>query len=161
MSFTTVIIMISDMQKKTSVAHWTGRVLGALVVLALLADAGVNIFAPQVLAKNMELTGFPDHLSSVIGSIILVCTVLYVIPRTAVLGAILVTGFLGGAICTHLRLGELGSTSQIISGTLGIAAWASLYLRSDAVRSLLPLVESKGRISRSVLQTFLNRRRRW
>jgi hypothetical protein len=76
--------MISDIHKKTSVAHWTGRVLGALVVLALFADAGVNLFAPQVLAKNMELTGFPDHLSSVIGSIILVCTVLYVIPRTAV-----------------------------------------------------------------------------
>ncbi|SCX85763.1 MULTISPECIES: DoxX family protein [unclassified Pseudomonas] len=148
MSFTTVLIMISDIHKKTSAARWTGRVLGALVVLALLADAGVNLFAPHVLAKNMELTGFPDHLSSVIGGIILVCAVLYVIPRTAVLGAILVTGFLGGAICTHLRLGEFGSASQVISALLGIAAWASLYLRSNAVRCLLPLVESKGRKSR-------------
>lgn len=148
MSFTTVPIMISDIHKKTSAAHWTGRILGALVVLALLADAGVNLFAPQFLAKNMELTGFPDHLSSVIGSIILVCTVLYMIPRTAVLGAILLTGFLGGAICTHLRLGEFGSASQIVSALLGMAAWASLYLRNNTVRCLLPLVGSKGQQSR-------------
>lgn len=140
--------MISDMHKTNSASHWMGRILGAVVVLALLADAGVNLFAPQILAKNMELTGFPDHLSPVIGSIILACTVLYMIPKTAVLGAILLTGFLGGAICTHLRLGEFGSASQIVSALLGVAAWASLYLRSNTVRCLLPLVESKGQKSR-------------
>lgn len=139
--------MISDMKRKISGAHWAGRIMGALVVLALLIDAGVNLFAPQLLAKNMDITGFPADLSPVIGGIILACTALYMIPKTAVLGAILVTGFLGGAICTHLRLGEFGSASQIVSALMGVTVWASLYLRNNTVRLLLPLVDS--RISKS------------
>ena len=131
--------LISDLNDPSRAALWTGRILGALVVLALLADAGVSLFAPHLLAKNMQETGFPTELSPVVGAILAVCTVLYAIPRTSVLGAILMTGFLGGAICTHLRLGEMGSPPQIASVLLGIAAWASLCLRNGAVRALLPL----------------------
>jgi hypothetical protein len=110
-----------------------------VVVLALLADAGVSLFASHLLARNIEETGFPVGLSSVVGGILAVSTVLYAIPRTSVLGAILLTGFLGGAICTHLRMGELGSPPQIVSALLGVAVWASLYLRNSTVRALLPL----------------------
>jgi DoxX-like family len=131
--------MNSDLNPPSRAALWTGRILGAIVVLALLADAGVSLFASHLLAKNMEETGFPVALSAVVGGILAVSTVLYAIPRTSVLGAILLTGFLGGAICTHLRMGEMGSPPQIASALLGIAAWASLYLRSNAVRALLPL----------------------
>lgn len=114
---------------------WTGRTLGALVVLVLSADAGVCLFAPHLLATNMAQTGFPLELSSVIGGILAASIVLYAIPRTSMLGAVLVSGFLGGAICTHLRLGELGSPPQIICALLGVAAWAALYLRHPGVRA--------------------------
>ncbi|SFQ24236.1 DoxX-like family protein [Variovorax sp. 770b2] len=131
--------MISDLDNPSRAALWTGRILGAVVVLALLADAGVSLFASHLLARNMEETGFPVGLSSVVGGILAVSTVLYAISRTSVLGAILLTGFLGGAICTHLRMGELGSPPQIVSALLGVAVWASLYLRNSTVRALLPL----------------------
>jgi hypothetical protein len=131
--------MISDLNNPSRAALWTGRILGAVVVLALLADAGVSLFASHLLARNMEETGFPVGLSSVVGGILAVSTVLYAIPRTSVLGAILLTGFLGGAICTHLRMGELGSPPQIVSALLGVAVWASLCLRNSTVRALLPL----------------------
>ena len=69
----------------------------------------------------------------------LACAILYAIPRTAVLGAILTTGFLGGAICTHFRLGEIGSPPQLISLLLGVMTWGGLYLRDSRIRTLLPL----------------------
>ncbi len=109
-----------------------------MVVLALLADAAVDLFAPGIMLKEMEATGFPPSLGLALGLIILVCTVLYAIPRTAVLGAILVTGFLGGAICTHFRLGEMFSPPQLICLLLGLLAWGGLYLRDPRLRALLP-----------------------
>lgn len=123
----------------SSAAVWTGRVLSALVVLVLLADAAVNLVAPEKLAEPMAATGFTAALSPQLGILMLVCAVLYAIPRTSVLGAILVTGFLGGAICAHFRIGEMGSGSQIVCLLIGIAAWLGLYLRMPALRSLLPL----------------------
>lgn len=118
---------------------WVGRIVSALVVLALLADAAVDLFSPAMIQAEMAATGFPDAQASALGIIILVCAVLYAIPQTAVLGAILTTGFLGGAICTHFRLGEMGSPPQLICLVLGILTWAGLYLRDPRVRSLLPL----------------------
>ncbi len=124
---------------QSNAAQWTGRVLSALVVLALLADAAVNLFAPAMLKAEMDATGFSASSAPALGIIMLACAVLYGIPRTAMLGAILITGFLGGAICTHFRLGEIGSPPQIICLVLGIMTWAGLYLRNPSVRKLLPL----------------------
>ena len=76
----------------------------------------------------------------VVGPIILACAILYTIPATAVLGAILVTGFLGGAICAHVRIGELGSSPEIASLLLGAMAWGGLYLRDPRIRAILPLI---------------------
>jgi hypothetical protein len=118
---------------------WIGRIFSAIVVVALLADAAVDLFSPGMILAEMEATGFPAALAPALGLIILICAVLYAIPRTAVLGAILTTGFLGGAICTHFRLGEMGTPPQIICLVLGILTWAGLYLRDPRVRSLLPL----------------------
>ncbi|MCG7600151.1 DoxX family protein [Halomonas sp. McH1-25] len=132
--------MNSPQTEESIVAIWTGRLLGALVVLSLLADAGVNVFLPHLLAENLAKIGFPMGLAPIIGSVLFVCVLLYMIPRTSVLGAVLITAFLGGAICAHLRIGEIGSPPQVISALLGIAAWASLYLRNDNVRGLLPLL---------------------
>jgi hypothetical protein len=121
-------------------ALWAGRIMSALVVIALLADGTVQLFAPAQIASMLQETGFAMHLTRVVGPIILACAILYVIPATAVLGAILVTGFLGGVICAHVRVGELGSPPEIISLLLGAMTWASLYARDPRIRAFLPLV---------------------
>lgn len=127
------------MTETTSTAAWIGRALSALVVLALLADAGVQFFKPELVQAEMVATGFPTNLTGTLGIIILICAVLYAIPATAVLGAVLVTGFLGGAIATHFRLGEIGTPPQLICLGLGVLAWAGLWLRDPRLRALLPL----------------------
>jgi hypothetical protein len=93
---------------------WAGRGLGALVVIVLLADAASMLFAPSTLKAGRDATGFALSSAPALGIMVLVCAIVYAIPRTAVLGAILVTGFLGGAICTPFRLGESGSSPQLI-----------------------------------------------
>lgn len=117
-----------------------GWVLSALVTLALLADAAVDLLAPGMVGAEMEATGFPASLALPLGIIILVSAVLYAYPKTAVLGAILVTGFLGGAIATHFRLGEIGTPPQLICVLLGLLTWGGLYFRDSRIRALLPFV---------------------
>lgn len=117
-----------------------GRIMSAFVVIALLADGTIQLFAPAQIASMLQETGFAMNLTRVVGPIILVCAILYAIPVTAVLGAILVTGFLGGAICAHVRIGELGSPPEIISLLLGSMTWCGLYLRDPRIRAILPLI---------------------
>ena len=100
-------------------ALWAGRLLSAFVVIALAADGAIQLFAPAQIASTLQETGFAMDLTRVVGPIILACAILYAIPATSVLGAILVTGFLGGAICAHVRIGELGSPPELISLLLG------------------------------------------
>jgi hypothetical protein len=121
-------------------ALWAGRTMSALVVIALAADGAIQLFAPAQIANMLQETGFAIDLTHVVGPIILACAVLYAIPATAVLGAILVTGFLGGAICAHVRIGELGSPPEIISLLLGAMTWGGLYLRDPRIRAILPLL---------------------
>ena len=92
-------------------ALWAGRIMSALVVIALVADGTIQLFAPAQIASMLQETGFAIDLTRVLGPIILACAILYAIPATAVLGAILVTGFLGGAICAHVRIGEWAQTA--------------------------------------------------
>lgn len=124
---------------KRAAAMWTGRTMTTLVALALLADAISILMFPASMQANFAATGFPDSVAPMLGIIVLVCALLYAFPRTAMLGAILVTGFLGGAICTHFRLGEIASPPQIISVLLGLMTWGGLYLRNMRMRSLLPI----------------------
>ena len=121
-------------------ALWAGRIISALVVVALLADGTVQLFAPAQLTSMSQETGFAMDLTRIVGAIALACAILYAIPATAVLGAILVTGFLGGAICAHVRIGELGSPPEIISLLLGAMTWGGLYARDLRIRAILPLI---------------------
>lgn len=121
-------------------ALWVGWIMSALVVIALVADGTVQLFAPAQIASLLQETGFAMDLTRVMGPIVLACALLYAIPATAVLGAILVTGFLGGAICAHVRLGELGSPPEIISLLLGAMTWGGLYARDARIRAILPLI---------------------
>ena len=121
-------------------ALWAGRIMSGFVVIALMADGNIQLFAPAQIASMLQETGFAMDLTHVVGPIILACALLYAIPATAVLGAILVTGFLGGAICAHVRIGELGSPPELISLLLGALTWGGLYARNPRIRALLPLV---------------------
>jgi hypothetical protein len=121
-------------------ALWPGWIMSASVVIALVADGTIQLFAPAQIASMLQETGFAMDLTRVVGPVILACAILYAIPATAVLGAILVTGFLGGAICAHVRIGELGSPPEIISLLLGALAWGGLYLRDPRLRAILPLI---------------------
>jgi hypothetical protein len=121
-------------------ALWLGRIMSAAVVVALVTDGTIQLFAPAQIAGMLQETGFAMDLTRVVGPIILACAILYAIPATAVLGAILVTGFLGGAICAHVRIGELGSPPEIISVALGAMTWGGLYLRDPRIRAILPLI---------------------
>jgi len=123
-------------------ALWAGRIMSvsAFVVIALVADGTVQLFAPSRIASMLLEIGFAVDLTRIVGPIILACAVLYAIPSTAVLGAILVTGFLGGAICAHVRVGELGSPPEIIALFLGAMTWGGLYARDPRVRAILPFI---------------------
>lgn len=126
-------------RKLATISIWTGRILSALVVVILLADAAVNLFAPELLKAEMAVVGFPVELAPVLAMLMLLCAAAYAYPRTSVLGAILVTGFFGGAICLHLRIGEIGSPPQLVCLVIGLMAWAGLFLRDANVRAVLPV----------------------
>jgi hypothetical protein len=116
-----------------------GHCVSAMVSLALLADAIANLFFAKTLASEMMTVGFSPDKAFPIGIIIVICLVLYNMPRTALLGAVLITAFFGGAISVHFRVDGLGSPPQFIALALAMAAWLGIYLRDQRVRELLPL----------------------
>lgn len=114
---------------------WTGWVLTGLVGL-LMAFAGVmGISPPPEAAEQAAKYGYPDGVMFSIGVTALVCALLYVIPQTAALGAVLLTGYMGGAIATHVSAGEEFAPAAVV----GVVVWLALYLRDPRVRELLPL----------------------
>ncbi len=121
-------------------ALWAGRIMSTAVVVTLGADGAIQLFASAQIASMLQEAGFAMDLTRVVGPIILACAIFYAVPATAVLGAILVTGFLGGAICAHVRIGELGSPPELISLLLGALTWGGLYARDARIRALLPLI---------------------
>jgi hypothetical protein len=123
---------------KAGAGVWAGRVLTFLVVALMVADGVAQILTPPFIAQSMQHTGYDPAFGPRLAVVTLSCAVLLAIPQTAVLGAILLTGFLGGAIATHVRIGEIGSPPQLICLALGIATWGGLYLRDARLRALLP-----------------------
>ncbi len=119
---------------------WTGRVLSALVILFLVFDAVIKLIPIQPVIDSLLQLGYPGSVAIArgIGIITLVCVALYAWPRTAVLGAILTTGLLGGAIATHLRIGSPVFTHLLFGVYLGLFAWGGLWLRDPHLRSMIP-----------------------
>ena len=118
---------------------WAGRILSGLVVLFLLPDAIIKFIRPAPVVDAFAHLGLPLSNAVTIGIILLICTALYVIPRTSVLGAILLTGYLGGAVATHLRVGDPLFSHVLFPTYLGVLLWLGLYLRDERLRVLLPL----------------------
>lgn len=126
---------------QSRVAVWTGRVLSALVVLFLLFDGVIKLVPITPVIMTMEQLGFPVSVEMArgLGALTLLCTLLYAIPRTSVLGAILLTGYLGGAIATHLRAGSPVFSHLLFGVYLGLMAWGGLYLRDTRLQRLIPV----------------------
>jgi hypothetical protein len=121
---------------------WTGRVLSAVPTLMLVMSAAMKLVGnPQMLEQASKQFGYPASSFVGLGVIELASAVLYAVPRTTVLGAILVTGYLGGAIATHVRVGEVGGA--VVPFLLGVIAWLGIYLRDKRLRAILP-VRSKA-----------------
>jgi hypothetical protein len=117
---------------------WTGRVVSGLVVFVFLFTAAFGLLKPEMAAQGFAHYNYPTGVMLPILIVEILCVVLYAIPRTAVLGAILLTGYLGGATATHVRVGEPFYLPVIV----GIAIWIGLFLRDERIRALVPLRSS-------------------
>lgn len=127
-------IQIAPVSKKML---WAGYILSALPVLLLFFSGVMKLVKPAPVIEGFIQLGYPESLALGIGIVELVCAVLYVIQRTSVLGGILLTGYLGGATATHLRIGQPFFAPIV----LGVMVWGGLFFRDAGLRALLPLRE--------------------
>jgi hypothetical protein len=125
-------IVASQVSRK---ALWAGRIISALPVLLMIFSASLKLMKPPAVVQGFGKFGYGEHLILPLAVVELSCVLLYVIPHTAVLGAILVTGYLGGATATHVRIGD---PSFIMPALAGVLAWLGLYLRDPRLRALVP-----------------------
>ncbi|MEO7101917.1 MAG: DoxX family protein [Gemmatimonadaceae bacterium] len=115
---------------------WTGRVLSAIPVVMLLFASVIKLMRSPEVMQGFAEYGFPANLVVLVGALELGCVIVYLIPRTAVLGAILMTALFGGATVTNVRVHNPGWIAPVL---LGVLAWAGLYLRDVKLRALIPL----------------------
>lgn len=123
------------------IALWSGRILSGLVILFLLMDGGIKLVPIKEVTETLQQLGYGGSVGQarLLGIITLACAVLYAFPRTSVLGAILLTGLLGGAMATHLRVDSPLFTHLLFGLYIGLMAWGGLYLRDPALRALMPI----------------------
>jgi len=121
-------------------ARITGRVMSGVVILFLLFDGAIKLLPLPVVTETMDKMGFgaSDTLARSLGIITIVCTLLHSVPPTSILGAILLTGYLGGAIASHVRIGSPLFSHTLFGLYLGLMVWGGLYLRDSNLRALLP-----------------------
>lgn len=121
----------------TKKALWTGRIISILAILFLLMDAIMKVFRAELAVQGTVELGYPESTVFAIGLILLICTALYAFPRTAFLGAILLTGYLGGAVATHVRLLNPLFSHILFPVYIGIFVWGGLLLRNNQLKELL------------------------
>jgi len=136
----------ADRPAATPATVRAGRVLGGLAAVFLLVDAGTKLVAPQFAIDNSPPLGWQFDIATVrtLGVLLLVPTLLYIWPRTAALGAVLITGYLGGAIATHVRADSPLLTHTLFGVYLALFVWGGLWLRQPALRSLFPFDNRKA-----------------
>jgi hypothetical protein len=122
-------------------ARWLGRILSGLVILFLLLDGAIKLVPWPVVTETMDRMGYgsSESLARTLGAITIACTVLYAIPPTSILGAILLTGYLGGAMASHMRIGSPLFSHLLFGFYLGLMLWGGLWLRNGSLRTLIPL----------------------
>jgi hypothetical protein len=132
----------NELTMTSRTALWTGRVLSGIAVLFLIFDGAIKLVPIQPVTDSLRELGYPasDSFARFLGVVTLICTALHAWPRTAVLGAMLLTGLMGGAIASHLRLGDPLFTHTLFGVWLGLLLWAGLWLRDERVRRFMPLL---------------------
>ena len=121
-------------------ALWLGRVLSGLVIVFLLFDGAIKLVPWPVVTETMDRIGYgsSETLARSLGIITIVCTILYAIPPTSILGAVLLTGYLGGAMASHLRIGSPLFSHILFGFYLGLMVWGGLWLRDKSLRASIP-----------------------
>ena len=130
--------------KTTPTPRWMSRLgyaLSGLVILFMLMDVAMKLLRLPIVLETTTQLGWSAGSVLPLGILLLVCTALYAFPRTSVLGAVLLTGYLGGAVATHTRIGNPLLSHTLFGVYLGILIWAGLYLRYSRVQSLLPVTQ--------------------
>lgn len=120
-------------------ALWAGRILTGLVLLFLAMDITLKFMGVPEVAQAMTQLGWPVTSAVPLAVLLLICGLLYAIPKTAVLGAVLLTGYLGGAIATHVRINDPLFTHTLFGVYVGVLMWLGLWLRDERLRALMPL----------------------
>jgi hypothetical protein len=131
-----------ELTMNSRTALWTGRVLSGIAVLFLLFDGAIKLVPIQPVTDSLRELGYPASASFArfLGVVTLLCTALYAWPRTALLGAVLLTGIMGGAIASHLRLGDPLFSHTLFGVYLGLLFWVGLWLRDERVRRIMPVL---------------------
>ena len=130
---------IAEPAPVSKVRLWAGRILSALVSLFLVMDGVMKAMMLPIVVEGTKKAGYPEGSMFGIGCVLLACTLLYLIPRTSILGAILLTGYLGGAVATHVRIGDPMFSHTLFPVYFGVMAWGGLYLRESRLAALIPL----------------------
>ena len=120
-------------------ALWSGRIISGLVVAFLLFDGAIKLIPLDIVISTSRELGIPAEFARTLGVLTLLGAALYAFPRTSVLGAILLTGYLGGAIWTHMRIGSPLFSHTLFGVYLGLLIWGGLWLRNTTLRELIPL----------------------
>ncbi len=132
---------IPTLSQTSKVSLWAGRVLSGLTGLFLLLDAGLKLAKPDFIVEATEKAGMSPNTIVPLGAVLFVSSLLYLIPRTAPLGAVLLTGYLGGACATHVIFGH-GWFEIFFPVVFGVLAWGGLWLRDSRIRAVLPMLKS-------------------
>ena len=130
---------------KTSL--WAGRILSGLVVLFMVSDGAIKVLRLPTAIEGTLSLGYPVSVVFPLGIIVMVCILLYVIPQSSVLGAILLTAYLGGAVATHVRVGNPLFSHVLFPTYVGVLAWLGLFLRDERLRALIPWRRSATEIT--------------
>jgi hypothetical protein len=135
------IMPVQNMQKQI----WAGRIISGLCALFLLLDGVAKLIKPAPVVDGTVRLGYPESVIVKLGIVLILCTILYLIPRTSILGAILLTGYLGGAVATHVRVGQPLFSHILFPTYLGVLIWGGLCARDYRLRALLPLRRSPAK----------------
>ncbi|WP_079909033.1 DoxX family protein [Paenibacillus sp. 32352] len=121
---------------------WTGRILSWVTILFMLFDGVFKLIKPAPVIEGTVTLGYAEHHIMVIGILGLIPTILYAIPRTSVLGALLLTAYFGGVVATHIRMDAPLFTHTLFPIYLAVLTWGGIWLRNDKVRKLLPFIQA-------------------
>ncbi|HEV7701121.1 MAG TPA: DoxX family protein [Pyrinomonadaceae bacterium] len=119
-------------------AHWTGLIVGGLPALFLIVDGVMKLFKPEFVVKATTDLGYSENVIIPLGVVLLTCVALFMIPKTTVLGAILITGYLGGAVATHVQHRD-GAFEIVLPVIFGVMIWLGLWLCDTRMRQLVPI----------------------